>query len=108
MLKSHYALYSQNLAAFGKRNISKKGKACSNKDGSQLYPGCLNSPDVSDNSFINLLFPVGQASLPHGKYADGILSVSLTKFDANWVPEVDFGSSHQNFVLLLLRMHEKY
>ena len=103
MLSSHYALYSQKSGSFWEGEYSQRHNAdC--KDGSQYYPGCLNSPDISDNSSINLSFPVGQASLPYGKYADGIISVSLTKFNDKWEPKEDFNSPHQNFVLLLLRM----
>ena len=106
MLTSHFALYSQKSGSFWEKEYSQRGNAAC-KDASQYFPGCLNSPDILDNSFINLTFPVGQASLPHGKYADGIISVSLTKFTDKWDHNPDFISSHQNFVLLLLRMFEK-
>ena len=106
MLPSHYALYSQKYGSFWEEEYRQRQNAAC-KDGSKYYPGCLDSPDISDNSFINLLFPVGQASLPHGKYADGIISVLLTKFNDKWKPYEDFNSPHQNFVLLLLRMFEK-
>ena len=106
-MMSHCTLYSRKNDSFWAKEYSQRGAACTNKDDSQLYPGCLNSPDEADTSFISLWFPVGHASFPHGKYADGIISVSLTKFDSNWVPKVDFNSSYQNFVLLILRMHYK-
>ena len=47
---------------------------------------------------------MGLPSAPNGLYADGILSVLLTKFTDNWEAERDFNSPHQNFVLLILRM----
>ena len=106
MLKSHCILYSQKNDSFWAKEYSQRGGACPRQDRSKNYPGCLNSPDEADTSFVSLSFPVGHASLPHGKYADGIVSVSLTKFKPIWNPEVDFDSSHQNFVLLLLRMHD--
>ena len=106
MLKSHCTLYSRKNYSFWAKEYSQREGACTKKDRSQYYPGCLNSPDEADTSFVSLSFPVGHASFPHGKYADGIVSVSLTKFDPNWNPQLDFDSSHQNFVLLLLRMHD--
>ena len=105
MLRSHCTLYSRKNDSFWAKEYSQMNEACTNKDDSQFYPGCMNSSDEADTSFLNVLFPVGHASFPHGKYADGIISVTLTKFD-HWVPKVDFGSSRQNFVLLLLRMHD--
>ena len=85
-----------------------RNRACSTiEDGRQYYPGCWNSPDEPDTSYINLSFPVGHASFPHGKYADGILSVPLTRFDSDWGPKFDFDSAPQNFVLLFLRMLTK-
>ena len=56
-----------------------------------------------DDSNVKLNFPVGLPSAPNGYYADGILSVLLTKFTDKWEAERDFESPHQNFVILVLR-----
>ena len=102
-LKSHCASYSRQSASFWAKEFSQRGnKSCI--DGSKHYPGCLNSPDESDTSFLNVFFPVGHASFPHGKYADGLITVYHTTFGSNWVPKLEIDSPHQNFVLLLLRI----
>ena len=108
MLLSHYTLYSLKPDSFWAKEFNEIGEAnCIYKDGSEHFVGCLNSPDEADISLINLSFSVGHASFPHGKYADGIISVTLNNFNHNWEPKLDLDSPHQNFVLLILRMHDK-
>ena len=102
-LKSHWASYSQQSASFWAKEFSQReNKSCIG--GSKFYPGCFNSSDESDTSFLNVFFPVGHASFPHGKYADGLITVYHTTFDSSWVPKLEIDSPHQNFVLLLLRI----
>ena len=102
MLPSHCPLYSCKPNSFWAKEYAQRGQACTNKES---YPGCLNSDDVADTSFISLSFPVGHASHPHGKYADGIISVLLTTFDPDSGSEVDFDSPRQSFVLSIWCMH---
>ena len=78
ILQSHYPIYSQKPDSFWTKEFKQMNEACTNiTDDSLLYPGCLNSPDEIDTSFVSILFPVGHASRPYGKYTDGIISVSL-------------------------------
>ena len=102
MLNSHCQLYSRKNNSFWAEEYTQRNNACPNKDGSHMYPGCLNLLYENDNSSISIYFPTGHASYPYGKYTDGIMSVLLKKFDPNWNPKMDFDSPHQNFVLLII------
>lgn len=73
-------------------------------DNSKYVPGCLNTTDQPDDSYVNVRFPVGVASRPHGYYSDGIISLLVTRFRSDWDDYPDYDHSHQNFILLIVRM----
>ena len=57
MLKSHYPLYSIKNNSFWAKEYNQIYETCINiTDDSSLYPGCLNSPDKIDTSFVSLFF----------------------------------------------------
>ena len=99
MLQSHYPIYSIKAGSFWEKEYGQRRHPNCTGD-IKLYPGCLNFTDKPDNSNVKLHFPVGLPSAPNGLYADGILSVLLTKFSDKWEAERDFNSPHQNFVLI--------
>ena len=103
LLESHTPLFSTKPGSFWeKENGQFLNAEC---DGNSKYlPGCLNSTDRPDNSSLTITFPVGVESRPHGFYSDGIFSLLLTRFIGDWDDYPEYNSSHQNFVLLLIRM----
>ena len=77
----------------------------SHKPLSSTKPGsfCFNSTDQPDNSSLTITFPFGVESRSHGLYSDGIISVLVTRFRGDWDDYPDYNTTHQNFVLLLVR-----
>lgn len=107
MLPSHYPKYKIKADSFWEEEYGqKKHPNCTGHI--RLYPGCLNFPDKPDDSNVKLHFPVGLPSAPNGFYANGVLSVLLTRFNNVWEPEYDYNSPHQNFVLSILRRRFSY
>ena len=102
LMKSHKPLISTKPGSFWAIEESQiRNTACIGN--SKFLPGCLNSTDQPDNSSLTIIFPVGVESRPHGFYSDGVFSVLATRFRDDWDCYPDYNSSHQNFVLLLVR-----
>ena len=103
LLASQKPVFSTKPGSFWAKEQSQlENSACIGN--SKYLPGCLNSTDQPDNSYLTVTFPVGVASRPHGCYSDGIFSQLVTRYSGDWNDYPDYNTSHQNFVLLLLRM----
>lgn len=99
LLSSHKPSYELKPGSFWAKEYNQlHNKSCLKPY--RYFPGCLNLTDEPDDSYLNLSFPVGLATMPNGYYGDGIISVVLNKFNTH---DADFLSPHQNFVLMLIR-----
>lgn len=98
LISSHFPLYTRKPGSFWSREFNED--ELHRKKRSNIP---INLADEPDNSYINLTFPVGVASYPNGHFGNGVMSVVLYNSDKRNEKNTDFGSSHQNFILLLLR-----
>ena len=103
LLKSHKPLSSTKPGSFWAIEEAQYGNSTC-FDNSKYLPGCLNPTDQPDNSFLTITFPIGVESRSHGLYSDGIFSVLVTRFRGDWDDYPDYNTTHQNFVLLIVRM----
>ena len=103
LLKSHSPNMSIRTGSFWEYEQSQiNNLSCIGN--SKYLPGCFNSTDRPDNSSLTLSFPVGLASIPHGRFGAGPISIVPTRFKSGWNDFPDYSSNHQSFFLLLLRM----
>ena len=103
LYRSHKPVFSTKQGSFWSTEYFQLGNT-SCFGNSKYVPGCLDSTDPPDNSSLIITFPVGVESRPHGIYSDGIISLLVTQFRGDWDDYPDYNTSHQNFVLLLVRM----